>query len=575
MRCTDTSGNTNADAAAAAAAVAAPAVAAEWYLKTLKKPAHRDSNGNSSNDKRRRCCCCCCCCLQPLQQQQQQQQQQKSLLQLRDVSHFLDLKQQQQQNNYFCCCMHALVICSSSCSGTGSSSSSSSNSNSSSSDSSNCSGHRSTGSTLRLREPICCGTSSSDSSNGCSSSNSSSGNSSSSNSSDSSSSGTEADSLGQQSCLAARSVEAFSTSSSSSNGCSSSSSNSSSNSSNIDTNSSSSSSNGGSKEACGKERVAPGSSSRSSSSSSSSTACERPSSISSSSLSRCSSAFEIDEMIQGFYSNPPVLLSEPELWSVCQRVKELLLEESNVQPVPAPVVVCGDIHGQLQDLLLLLHVAGSIPSTRYVFLGDYVDRGRNSVETFELLMLLKLRHPSRITLLRGNHESRQITTVYGFYDECLRKYGNANAWRFCCEVFDYLTLAALIEGSILCVHGGLSPDVHLLDQLQLIHRVREIPTEGAFGDLVWSDPDESSPSGAHPTTVTDAAMLLLSCDSILNCKDNSLSSLTRHRLQTQMLPSGHRYPTFFKKGGPPGGPLFPQTREGAPNAEVGGPPSDA
>ncbi|KAL8427742.1 hypothetical protein Efla_004074 [Eimeria flavescens] len=235
-----------------------------------------------------------------------------------------------------------------------------------------------------------------------------------------------------------------------------------------------------------------------SSSTSSSMPCERPSSVSSS-LSRCSSSHsDLDELIEGFYRSPPVLLSEADLWFVCQRVKELLLEESNVQPVPAPVVVCGDIHGQLHDLLLLLHVAGSLPATRYVFLGDYVDRGRNSVETFELLMLMKLKHPSRVTLLRGNHETRQITTVYGFYDECLRKYGNANAWRFCCEVFDYLTLSALIEGSIFCVHGGLSPQLHLLDQLQLIHRVREIPTEGAFGDIVWSDPEEVSDWQANP-----------------------------------------------------------------------------
>ena len=166
--------------------------------------------------------------------------------------------------------------------------------------------------------------------------------------------------------------------------------------------------------------------------------------------------------------------------------------------MPAPVVVCGDIHGQLYDLLLLLHLGGPIESTRYIFLGDYVDRGRNSVETFQLLMLFKLRYPSNVILLRGNHETRQITSVYGFYDECLRKYGNANAWRFCCELFDYLTLSALIEGSIYCVHGGLSPDIHLLDQLRLIHRVREIPTEGAFGDLVWSDPEEVSDWHSNP-----------------------------------------------------------------------------
>lgn len=109
-------------------------------------------------------------------------------------------------------------------------------------------------------------------------------------------------------------------------------------------------------------------------------------------------------------------LHERDLRLVCQKVKEILLEESNVQPVAAPVTVCGDIHGQFYDLLELFRTGGEIDQTCYIFIGDFVDRGYHSVETFELLLCLKVKHPDRITLLRGNHESRQITTVYGFYD---------------------------------------------------------------------------------------------------------------------------------------------------------------
>ena len=133
--------------------------------------------------------------------------------------------------------------------------------------------------------------------------------------------------------------------------------------------------------------------------------------------------------------------------------------------------------------------------------GDFVDRGYNSLEVFTMLLLLKARWPHRITLLRGNHESRQITQVYGFYDECMRKYGNANAWRYCTDVFDYLGLCAIVDGKALCVHGGLSPDVRSLDQVRVIERQCEIPHEGPFADLVWSDPEEIetwavSPRGA-------------------------------------------------------------------------------
>jgi len=183
-------------------------------------------------------------------------------------------------------------------------------------------------------------------------------------------------------------------------------------------------------------------------------------------------------------------LAERELKWVCDRIKELLLEESNVQPVQAPVNVCGDIHGQFYDVLELFRTGLEPPHTSYVFIGDFVDRGYNSVETLQLLFCLKLKYPAHITLLRGNHESRQITQVYGFYEEIMRKYGNANPWRYCTDVFDYLSIAALIEGRVLCIHGGLSPDIKTIDQIRVIDRKVEIPHEGPFCDLMWSDPEE-------------------------------------------------------------------------------------
>ena len=154
--------------------------------------------------------------------------------------------------------------------------------------------------------------------------------------------------------------------------------------------------------------------------------------------------------------------------SLCNRAREILIEESNVVKVDSPVTICGDIHGQFYDLMELFKVGGDCPETNYLFMGDFVDRGFYSVETFLLLLALKVRYPDRITLIRGNHESRQITQVYGFYDECLRKYGSVNVWRYCTEIFDYLTLSAVVDQKVFCVHGGLSPTISTLDDVNFL-----------------------------------------------------------------------------------------------------------
>ena len=194
------------------------------------------------------------------------------------------------------------------------------------------------------------------------------------------------------------------------------------------------------------------------------------------------------------------LITESEVKRVCDRARDILIEEGNIRNVSTPITVCtfeighlkicGDIHGQFYDLRELFRIGGDCPETCYLFMGDYVDRGYYSIETWLLLLCLKVRYPDRITLLRGNHESRQISQVYGFYDECLRKYGSINVWRFCTETFDYLSLAAIVDGRFFCVHGGLSPSISTLDQIRLIDRKVELPHEGGMCDLLWSDPDE-------------------------------------------------------------------------------------
>lgn len=121
-------------------------------------------------------------------------------------------------------------------------------------------------------------------------------------------------------------------------------------------------------------------------------------------------------------------LEENAIKVVCSKVKEIFMKEDNVCILKSPITLVGDVHGQFYDVLELFRVGGDIPDTNYLFMGDYVDRGAHSVETITLLMLLKLRYPHRICLIRGNHETRQITQIYGFYTECQSKYGNPRVW---------------------------------------------------------------------------------------------------------------------------------------------------
>jgi len=192
------------------------------------------------------------------------------------------------------------------------------------------------------------------------------------------------------------------------------------------------------------------------------------------------------------------IIPETYVKDLCAKAREILLKEGNVVEVAAPVTICGDIHGQHSDLMELFEVGGNVPEYNYLFLGDFVDRGYYSVETFLLLLALKVRYPNRITLLRGNHESRSITQVYGFYDECLRKYGSVNVWQYCTEIFDLLSLAAVVDNQILCVHGGLSPSINTLDQIRTLDRQQEVPQDGPMCDLLWSDPEDREGWGVSP-----------------------------------------------------------------------------
>jgi len=183
-------------------------------------------------------------------------------------------------------------------------------------------------------------------------------------------------------------------------------------------------------------------------------------------------------------------LEEDQLRIVFNKLMEVLYQEGTVHPLSTPIIICGDIHGQLYDLFELFRVSGGPENNKYLFLGDYVDRGYYSLETFVYLACLKLKYPENIYLLRGNHECRQVNQLYGFYDECINIYGHAGIWRMCNEVFDLLPIGAIISNKVFCIHGGLSPEIKLIEQIPLLERQDELPSSGPLADLTWSDPDD-------------------------------------------------------------------------------------
>ena len=172
---------------------------------------------------------------------------------------------------------------------------------------------------------------------------------------------------------------------------------------------------------------------------------------------------------------------------LCNEVSKLLLTESSLLKLEPPINICGDIHGQYNDLLHVFHLGGLVPNSKYLFLGDYVDRGDQSVEVITLLIALKLKYPNHIYLLRGNHESPEMTEQFGFTDECKIKINNLIINNFI-KVFDSLPIAAIIGNQIFAVHGGLSPSLNELSDINNIIRPLSIPEEGILADLLWSDP---------------------------------------------------------------------------------------
>ena len=195
--------------------------------------------------------------------------------------------------------------------------------------------------------------------------------------------------------------------------------------------------------------------------------------------------------VRGNKPGKQVDLKEDEIKFLIDKSLQIIKEQKMLVELEAPLHVCGDIHGQYYDLLRIFEHCGYPGEYNYLFLGDYVDRGKQSLETVCLLLCYKIKYPTKVTLLRGNHESSVTNRIYGFYDECKRRY-NVRIWRSFTDLFNYLPVAALIDEKILCMHGGLSPELKNLQNIENIPRPTDIPDAGLLCDLLWSDPDKEA-----------------------------------------------------------------------------------
>ncbi|PVU91345.1 hypothetical protein BB559_004176 [Furculomyces boomerangus] len=194
------------------------------------------------------------------------------------------------------------------------------------------------------------------------------------------------------------------------------------------------------------------------------------------------------DFIKDFFFNEG-RLTESQAERLLTKATEVFKLEPTMVEVDSPVTICGDVHGQYYDLMKLFEVGGDPKELNYLFMGDYVDRGYFSIECLMYLYSLKIRYPKTFFMLRGNHECQHLTDYFTFKLECTHKYSE-NIYKLAVQSFRALPLAGLVNKQFLCIHGGLSPELHTLEDFKGINRFREPPTHGLLCDLLWADPVE-------------------------------------------------------------------------------------
>ena len=204
---------------------------------------------------------------------------------------------------------------------------------------------------------------------------------------------------------------------------------------------------------------------------------------------------EIDDIIERLLREETPTIEDVNL--VCSRTLPIFKSEPNVVRTTSPITVLGDVHGDYDDVLDIFRIFGPPEEGKYCFIGDFVDRGDRSVHTIVLLLAYKIKFPDRMILIRGNHEGFNMTSTYGFYDEILRRYGDFLVWRAFIELFAAMPIAVLIDDNIFGVHGGLTPFLETIEQLETVNRNIQDTTQNLLSDepvlkdILWNDPSES------------------------------------------------------------------------------------
>ncbi|EAX96289.1 Ser/Thr protein phosphatase, putative [Trichomonas vaginalis G3] len=231
-------------------------------------------------------------------------------------------------------------------------------------------------------------------------------------------------------------------------------------------------------------------------------------------------------------------ITESEIIELCISVRKILLKQPSLLRLEAPVVICGDIHGEFYDLLRIFETMKYPPATNYLFLGDFVDRGKQAIDVVALLFAFKIKFPNNFFLLRGNHENWKTNYHYGFLEECILNYSE-KIWKIINEVFRCLPFAAIIDDQIFCVHGGISTSINSLEEIEDIKRPKDVSSHGIIANFLWSDPNANLLDGNWIPSDRGIGILFGPVATSRFCQKFGFSLIVRAH---EVAPQGYNFP---------------------------------